>query len=116
MDEKFESFALVELMGHTKICGKATEQKFGSASMLRVDVPAIGETPGFTKFVSINSIYAITPLQESDALKYAEILRAQPIQTWDFETMVDKKVHQLIQKGSLRLIPDVCDDDDDFPL
>ena len=41
MDSVFEIYALVELMGHNKICGKVTEQRFGNQSMIRIDVPEI---------------------------------------------------------------------------
>lgn len=41
--EKQQFWALVELMGHTRIAGLVTEVEFGGAKMIRVDVPEVEE-------------------------------------------------------------------------
>jgi hypothetical protein len=66
MEERFEIWALVELMGHNKIVGFVTEHKFGNQSMLRVDVPEVGNLPAFSKIIAVSAIYAINPLTESN--------------------------------------------------
>lgn len=101
MEEKFESWALVELMGHNKIAGLVTEHKFGNQSMLRVDVPAVGGVPAFTKIIAVNAVYAINPMTESDACNYAAPLKAKPIDRWDMESLFQEKINALINRGML---------------
>jgi hypothetical protein len=36
MDEKFDLWAIVELMGHSKIAGKCTEQSIAGSNMLNL--------------------------------------------------------------------------------
>ena len=62
MEEKFEIWAVVELMGHNKIAGRVTEHKFGNQSMLRVDVPEIDNLPAFTKIINAFSVTELTNL------------------------------------------------------
>ena len=118
MEEKFESWALVELMGHNKIAGKVTEHKFGNQSMLRVDVPAIGELPAFTKIIAVNAVYAINPLTERDATDYATTLKAKPLDIWDMQSIFENRIQELVSKGSL-LKPELAEvnegDDENEP-
>jgi hypothetical protein len=44
----FETFAIVELFGHSIISGKVSEQVIGGASFVRVDVPAVDGTEAYT--------------------------------------------------------------------
>ena len=39
MSEKSEAWAIVELMGHIKICGRLTEEEKFGAKMGRLDIP-----------------------------------------------------------------------------
>lgn len=66
-EQKFEIWAIVEVMGHKRFAGYVTEQTFGSASMIRVDVPEIDDVPAFTKMFGVGSIYCITPCTEEAA-------------------------------------------------
>lgn len=101
MEEKFEVWALLELMGHNKIAGKVSEHKFGNTSMIRVDVPQVGEIPAFTKFLSVNALYAINPITEKDALEYATMLKKTPLDVWDMQTIFEAKIEELVRKGQL---------------
>ena len=79
-----DTWAIVEVMGHKKYAGYVTEQTFGAATLLRVDVPeteqpaAFGRpartTPKYSKLVGIGSIYMITPCTEEIARKAAAVL------------------------------------------
>ena len=82
MAEKFEQFAIVELFGHSIIAGKVSEQVIGGQGFIRVDVPAIGEQEGFTKFYGAGAIYAITPCNEDAMRAAAQGLRQKPIDVW----------------------------------
>lgn len=101
MEEKFEIWALVELMGHNKIAGRVTEHKFGNQSMLRVDVPSVGNLPAFSKIIAVNAIYAINPLSESDAIQYASHIKANPLDVWDMEKLFNEKINELLNRGTL---------------
>lgn len=116
MENTFEAWALVELMGHNKIAGKVTEHKFGNQSMLRVDVPEVEDLPAFTKIIAVNAVYAINPLSETDAIDYAKHLKAKPLDLWDMSSIFSNRIQELVNKGTL-LKPELADinngDDDD---
>ena len=101
MEEKFQTWALVELMGHNKIAGQVTEHKFGNQSMLRVDVPAVNGGKPFSKIIAVNAIYAITPLSEQDATEYAAKLKAKPLDIWEMQGLFDDRINELVKRGLL---------------
>jgi hypothetical protein len=75
---KFDSWALVELFGHQKIVGRVTEATIGGCALLRVDVPAEGTEPAYTKFYGSGAIYAMTPVSEESALALLKRIRPEP--------------------------------------
>ena len=78
----FETFAIVELFGHTIIAGKVTEQQIGGQSFIRVDVPGNDNQEAYTKFYGSGAIYAITPTDEATVLAAVEGLQPKPIDIW----------------------------------
>jgi hypothetical protein len=83
MNDKFETWAIVELFGHNKIAGKVSEQTIGGSSMVRVDVPDTEASPKFTRLLNVSAIYAINPVTEDVATAYAGRLQSKPIEVWD---------------------------------
>lgn len=95
--ERFDTFAIVELFGHTKIAGRVSEQTVGGASFIRVDVPELPEIPeerwerggirrraiplqpAFTRLFGASAIYSITPCSEEVALAAAQRIRPEPV-------------------------------------
>lgn len=76
--EKFETWAIVEVMGFKKYAGHVSEQIIGSTSLLRVDVPQVSDDhPAFCKLIGVGSIYAITPCDEATARKVARVLSSE---------------------------------------
>lgn len=73
-----ERWVLLELMGHRRLAGKLTEETIGGASFLRIDVP-----DGATQFYSPAAVYAITPITEDVARRFAQRNRPTPIQTYE---------------------------------
>lgn len=69
--ETFREWAVVEIMGHRRFAGFVSEQSVGGASFVRVDVPAVGEMPPFTKLFGASSIYCISPCTEETARAFA---------------------------------------------
>lgn len=113
MNQAFETWGLVELMGHNRIAGRITEQKFGNESMLRIDVPECGEIPAFTKLVAIKAIYAINPLEEAETRALAKTLFAKPLDSWQINELLAKKVKEMVMAGRLQLVKSETDEDDE---
>jgi hypothetical protein len=78
-------WAIVELFGHTKLAGEISEHTIGGCSFVRIDVPAVGSMPRFTKLQGNSSIYGITFVTE-EVLSYLDHEGAMPKKlslTWD---------------------------------
>jgi hypothetical protein len=82
----FESWALVELMGHQRIVGKVKEETHFGAPLLRIDVPATEGEDAYTKFYGGGAIYCITPITEAVAVRMLLNVRPQPVPMWDLRT------------------------------
>lgn len=98
----FEGWAVVELFGHNQIAGYVTDVPQFGISMMRVDVPKVGDNPGYTKFFGGGAIYAITPTIEEIAQIAAQHLDVRPVSEWTVP-------------NSLRLSPGDEDDCPDYP-
>lgn len=81
-NEKFEHYAIVELFGHLKIAGLVTEAVIGGCSLIRVDVPAVGEQPAYTRYFGQGAIYSLTPVSEEIARSALEYIRPRPVETY----------------------------------
>lgn len=95
--------AILELFGHQTIAGMVSEQTVGSAALIRVDVPAVGEQAGFTKFYGISAIYAMTPCDEATMLQAVKAFRTKPIEAYKLQLPERVTVDRY----------DIEDDDDD---
>ncbi len=100
-DNTFEQWALVELFGHTRVAGKCTEHKFGNQSMMRIDVPSIGELPAFTKFVNLSAIYALNPMDEESCIQLAKQIKSAPIDAWNMQEIFSERLEELVKKGQI---------------
>lgn len=121
--EAFDSWALVELMGHQRIAGRVTEAEIGGCKFVRVDVPEDNGRPPLTKFLGPSSIYAITPMSEETCRETASRISAEPIAHYDARRFVES-----MNKPKELPAPSILDDrneldeelddedDDDFPL
>lgn len=92
--QSFNTWAIVEVMGHKRFAGYVTEQTFGVATLIRVDVPATEQperegyvgnrwgkiaprkTAAYSKLIGVGSIYCITPCTEEVARKVATVIEA----------------------------------------
>lgn len=120
----FESWAMVEIMGHQQFAGYVTTQVVGGASLIRVDVPAIEVTrygekkkiEPFTKMFGAASIYCITPCDEATARRAAQSYQSIPFATYVAPTFAalpapDREELEAWQDDDSEL-----EDDDDLPL
>lgn len=95
-EEKFETWAIVELMGHRKIVGRISEEiRFGTV-FCRIDVPEVphgygenahGTIPAFTQYYGGSSIYCLTPVSENIARLIAQKDQQRPVQPWDIPNL-----------------------------
>jgi len=97
-ENKFETWAIIELFGHNQIAGKCTEQNIAGSNMLRVDVPETDEQPSFTRFLGSGAIYAINPVTEEIARHWAKSLQVSPVNAWDIQQYI-KKQKLALQEG-----------------
>jgi len=88
-NQSFDQFCIVELFGHQRIAGRVTEQTIGGCNFVRVDVPSIGEKPGFTRLFGQGAIYAINPVTEEIANAAAKSFRAEPVHAYDIRELTN---------------------------
>jgi len=80
--DKFDSWGIVEVMGHNRFAGRITEQQIGGTAFVRVDVPATERQPAFTKLLGSGAIYAITITDEATATAVARQNCARPVEVY----------------------------------
>lgn len=94
-----DQFAIVELFGHTRIAGRISEQTFGGAALVRIDVPEVqykdrtwpGEQeqvytiPAHTRSFSAGAIFAINWCDEAAAKLAAMHIRHRPIEPYQLQ-------------------------------
>jgi hypothetical protein len=84
--ERFEYFAILELMGHRRLAGKVTEAAIGGGSFIRIDMP-MKDGSQSTQFYSPGSIYCITPTTEEIARTMSMAYQLEPVNQWEFKQL-----------------------------
>jgi hypothetical protein len=80
-DAGFDSWAVLELMGHVRMAGRVTEEERFGAKMGRIDLPKEG---GFTTvYFGGGSVYRMTPTTEEIARAVAAGSQPEPVHRWD---------------------------------
>jgi hypothetical protein len=83
---EFESWAIVELLGHVRLAGLVSEEEHFGGKMGRVDVP-VGD--GYvTQYFGHGSIYRVTPCTEEMAKAVAQHNKPRPIDYLELEVSV----------------------------
>ncbi len=88
-DERFEGWAILELMGHRRLGGFVTETELAGHGVLRLDVPRPlpwleGEGPwAATQFYAPSALYCLTPTSEEAARVVAARSQPEPVQRWE---------------------------------
>lgn len=101
-------YAVVELFGHQRIAGQVTEQVFGGASMIRVDVPEVvatftdyEESPpvrkqrliqAHSRSFGAGAIYSINWCDEATAVEAAKSIRHEPLQPYAAKAAVQNVI------------------------
>lgn len=91
--EGFEAWAIVEIVGHRVYAGVVSEFSIGNVTMIRVDVPAVGDKPGFTKIFGATAVFSIQPVTEEVAIDMCE--RVNPtLSLFDFSAEVQEALRE----------------------
>lgn len=75
--EKFQTWAIIEFMGHNRYAGLVTEETRFGITMLRLDIPD-GERM-ITQYYHPNSLYRLTPVSEEIARGVAVNSKPMPV-------------------------------------
>lgn len=107
----FDQWAILELMGHRRIAGHVLEVQVAGAGMLRVDIPAAGDNPAATQYVSPASVYAIHPTTEAIATAAASSWRTPPVTRFELDAArtVDVPTGDEPDQCTCHLDGDSCD-------
>ncbi len=100
---KFETFAIVELFGHTQLAGKVTTETIASQEFVRIDVPKTSKVPEFTKYHLPTAIYGITPVGENYCKKMAERIQAQPINDYKHNEVIQEIIKEKLAEMQLEI-------------
>lgn len=85
MDEQktFDSWAVLELMGHRKLAGRVSETTIAGGTFLRIDVPGEGDQTAATQFYRPEAVYCLTPCSETLARAFAAQHQPAPVTRWE---------------------------------
>lgn len=84
MTERFDEWAVLELMGHRRLAGRVQEVTIAGCAFLRIDVPS---DPPATQFYAPGAIYCITPTSEDVARAFAQRHAPAPVQRWELPAL-----------------------------
>jgi hypothetical protein len=88
MPETFDSWCVVELMGHVRMAGRVTEEERFGAKVGRCDVP--DKEDGFTTvYFTGASIYRLTPCTEDAARAVARLAQPEPVHQWELPRQIE---------------------------
>lgn len=115
MEQTFESWAIIELFGRTRLAGLVSEKTVAGDGFLQIQVPATKYQPEFSKFIKPSAVYAITPVTEETARYTAEQINTAPIMPWDVRKVVEtaKQLGSASPYSSNEYVPDDREDYDD---
>ena len=85
--EKFCEYAKLELFGHQQLAGRVSEQTIAGTGFIRIDVPAVGEAPEFTRFFGPSAVYSITPVSKDVATRLVTAYRSEPISRYEMPSL-----------------------------
>jgi len=84
-DEGFDSWAILELMGHRRLAGRVAETTIAGSGVLRIDIPRGEAADGFkaTQYYPPSAMYCLTPVSEEIARGIAKELSERPVEVYE---------------------------------
>lgn len=74
-----DTWAVIELFGHTRVAGKITNVSIAGCGFIRVEVPAYQGLPAYTRDIAPKAVYAINPCDEAAAVSALSYCSASPV-------------------------------------
>lgn len=108
-EERIDTWAVIELMGHRKVAGRVSERNIGGSVLLQVDIPGADGQIARSELYGLAAIYGIHPTTE-EALK--RIIANRP---WGYNEPIIPYVPPERQLASGDHDPDPDDDRDYDP-
>lgn len=78
----FDSYAIVEIMGHVRRAGRVTQETHFGVPLLRIDIPQ-PDGGTLTQYYGGQSIYCLTPCDEAAARAVALHHQPAPVQRYE---------------------------------
>jgi hypothetical protein len=111
--KKFETWGVLELIGHLTIAGRISEEEVFGAMLCRVDVPAVNGIDAYTRYFGQSSIYSVSPTTEETATAVAMRNSPTPVATFDARRMLETLDNSRALPAARRGDPDIEDDEED---
>jgi hypothetical protein len=81
----FEGWAILELLGHRRLCGYVTEVEAFGGKMGRIDVPS---NPPSSHLFHGSTVYCMTPTTEEIARALTDRDQPAPVSRWELPAKV----------------------------
>ena len=83
MENHFEEWVILELMGHRKLAGLVKEQTIGGVSFVRLDIFREGGNVVVTQLYNPSAIYCMTPTTKELAMRFSVGHTPAPVTRWE---------------------------------
>jgi hypothetical protein len=111
--DRFESWAIVELMGHVRMAGRVTEEELFGSKLGRVDCP-MPDGGYSTVYFGGGSVYRLSPCTEAVARAVAQVSRPEPVHRWELPVPEpEPRAEKIIPSPIRQALDDDEDDDED---
>ena len=89
-NDNFESWAILELMGHRKLAGLVKTESLGGAPFIRIDVYSTTKIE-LTQYYNPSAIYSILPVSKEIAIRFTEANIHMPVTRWE---LMDPEINE----------------------
>jgi hypothetical protein len=107
-------WAIVELMGHTRIAGAVSEVQWAGGIVARVHIPEVSQRtdttrnggpavdvrriPAHTRYLTHQAIYAVNWVDEETALAAAHLFAHEPVSPYSLARAIDRMDDGCLQR------------------